>query len=314
MICNTAPLARQPTNYFHLLERKSPPAPKHTFTNLEGTVAFHLTLRPSKLTVHEVVELYQLPDLVPALLDFFSLEKLCQGRANLWKNPRCAGNPIGGDRINSRRGTLYFDEIRVWSNVRIQRKSAQLDHLVLPSQQLQAWHPSRDQKWPFGRYDTCVICNDPHKTFKGYIDIGENGMSSFNSLCKLSDTLILLDHTVVTIRLIFQPISRLPGYPTLYLAYMEKFSVVRFDDAKGMYLLKRTVRKDGSALGDVVLLDQIRTDVEVVPCFGKPDQEISKSLQANNSMHHANQFYLNIYCDEEVFYLFQDLRGVKKNH
>lgn len=167
--------ARSPTDYFASLQRERPP--KHTFTSLDKSVAFHLTLRPTKHTIVEASSLYHLPDLRPALADFFSFEKLRDGEANLWKNPRFPGRPIGGDRRSNAHGALHFHEIRVWPNIRIQKRSVQLDHIILPSQQLQAWHPSRNPEWPYGRYDTCILRNNPRKPVNGFINLRNNGGS-----------------------------------------------------------------------------------------------------------------------------------------
>lgn len=119
----------------------------------------------------------------------------------------------------------------------------------------------------------------------------------------------MLDYTVALIKLIFQPIPYYKSHPAPYLAYMEQFKVTGFDDAKGLHELRRAHRKDGSFLGDIVRIDQICTDAEVVPAFGDPKQPVSKSLNGQSSMHRATAFFLNTYCDPEVFYSFEDILG-----
>jgi len=90
---------------------------------------------------------------------------------------------------------------------------------------------------------------------------------------------------------------------------MEKFDIIAEPSSNGMglYKLKRARRKDKSRMGDIVPLERIRTDIEVVPAFGKIDEAWDSDLTSFNSMKRFTSFYLNHFCDDEVFYMFFDL-------
>ena len=66
-----------------------------------------------------------------------------------------------------------------------------------------------------------------------------------------------------------------------------------------MYLLKRARRSDGSIIGDVVPLAQLRTLVDLVPCFGK---EASRQLAKETILDYSSEFWLNKYLEKELFY------------
>ena len=75
-------------------------------------------------------------------------------------------------------------------------------------------------------------------------------------------------------------------------------------ESHGMYRLKRACRPNGSPLGDIVLLQQIRTDVEVAPRFY---ERADVRMTPFNALELASEFHLNHYCDKEVFYMFHDI-------
>ena len=90
---------------------------------------------------------------------------------------------------------------------------------------------------------------------------------------------------------------------------MEKFDVTAGPESNGMglYRLKRARRRDKSRLGDIVPLASIRTDIEVVPRFGNIKDPFPREVNCRNSMELSNDFYLNHFCDMEVFYMFVDI-------
>jgi hypothetical protein len=66
-----------------------------------------------------------------------------------------------------------------------------------------------------------------------------------------------------------------------------------------MYLLRRSLRSNGSPLGDVIPLGQLRALVDLCPLFGpKADNRLTK----HNSMAYSKEFWLNKYFDKEIFF------------
>jgi hypothetical protein len=66
-----------------------------------------------------------------------------------------------------------------------------------------------------------------------------------------------------------------------------------------MYVLKRAVRSNGSRIGDIVPLGQVRMLVHLVPRFGA---KADPHLTAQNSMEYSTEFFLNNFADKEVFF------------
>jgi len=114
--------------------------------------------------------------------------------------------------------------------------------------------------------------------------------------------------------MIFQPISpRGEHLPEPFLAYAYLYDPVpqvvpgatradiRPNSNTGMYVLTKACRADGSRLGDVILLESILEDIEVVPKFSEDDGSWSRF----NAREKGKDFYLNHYCDPEVFFRFE---------
>ena len=74
------------------------------------------------------------------------------------------------------------------------------------------------------------------------------------------------------------------------------------DPITSMYILKRATRADGSRMGDIVPLRQLRNYVELTPCFGK---KADSRLARENSSAYSHEFWLNKYFDKELFYALQ---------
>ena len=107
--------------------------------------AFLVNLKPHHLRMDttEAARLFCLPDLHPALGDYFSLQQsyaVCNGQRR------------------SRLGCfLPFTQIHVWTKFQMQQYSTQDSRILLPSQTLQALPPS--DSMPYGRGNT-VLIND----------------------------------------------------------------------------------------------------------------------------------------------------------
>jgi hypothetical protein len=163
--------SRTPTNYFKQLEK--PKKGRHTFANLDGSVAFHLNNKSKRMTVDEASDMWSLADFRPALSDYFGPINVLP-RKSSQSQSKAIGDPvIGGDRQSGPNALLRFDKILVWNNVRVQKHSVQLHRRILPSIQLQGWPPKKD--WPYGRSDTCIVSNDPSAEFHGFISLMNDG-------------------------------------------------------------------------------------------------------------------------------------------
>jgi hypothetical protein len=124
-------------------------------------------------------------------------------------------------------------------------------------------------------------------------------------------------HTPAQLRLIMRfvpPRSSLPpaGLDS-FLAYVQRFDIIpqqsttsassarraQPDPATGMYLLKRSLRADGTVVGDVIPLSQCRVPAEVTPRF---PERADRRLRECNSMEFSSEFWLDKYFDKEFFY------------
>jgi hypothetical protein len=125
----------------------------------------------------------------------------------------------------------------------------------------------------------------------------------------------LAGHQVVDIRLIFRVVPSItplkPGVSDRFLAYVQRFDIIPQPSAIGsslkgqfpepassLYLLKRAKRIDGSLIGDIIPLDQIRALADLIPQFG---QKANRSLTRENIHSLSSGFRLNKYFDKELY-------------
>lgn len=121
------------------------------------------------------------------------------------------------------------------------------------------------------------------------------------------------------LRLIFRaiPSRRAPNAlgTDLFLTYAQRFDIISQlnptvhasstqrgfypDPSTGMFVLKRSQRSDGTIMGDVVPLGQVRTLLDLVPRFGA---DANKQLTKETSLEFSREFWLNKYLDKELFY------------
>jgi hypothetical protein len=117
---------------------------------------------------------------------------------------------------------------------------------------------------------------------------------------------IFIGHCVAQVRLVMRAVPNKGFRPYLgtecFLAYVQRFDFVpqaNPDPASSLYLLRRSTRTDGSRLGDIVPLTQLRARVDLTPHFGaKADTRITKE----NCMEYSSQFWLNKYFEKELFF------------
>ena len=116
------------------------------------------------------------------------------------------------------------------------------------------------------------------------------------------------------IRLIFHPVWDLRTKLPLYLAYVQRFDIVPQmhlprghrlapDPVRGMYVLRRAYRSDGSPMGAVVPLYHLRQPIQLIPRFG---DKANPALTSRTSFDASRDFFLNHYFDKEDFIYMRD--------
>ena len=110
------------------------------------------------------------------------------------------------------------------------------------------------------------------------------------------------------IRLMFHPAWDV----NVFLTYAERFDLVPQpthhggttrgycpDPVTGMYVVKRSLWSNGSRLGDVLPLSQVRISAPLIPRYG---DRADPKLTARNSLEFSTEFYLNHFFDKELYY------------
>jgi hypothetical protein len=98
-----------------------------------------------------------------------------------------------------------------------------------------------------------------------------------------------------------------------FLAYVQRFNIVPQlpslsastnnkgpypDPVTKLYVVKRAKRADQNYMGAVIPLIQLRSIVDLIPCYGgKADPRLTK----DNSLAYASEFWLNKYFHKETF-------------
>lgn len=142
----------------------------------------------------------------------------------------------------------------------------------------------------------------------------------------LSDT-IFEGHLIAELRLIFKIVPRasiqgfLPDAPDHFLSYVQHFDIVPQctpqsttrlpcpEPSSSLYILKRAKRADGSIIGDVVPLCQLRGLVNLTPRF---HEAAHRGLTDRNSSTYSAEFSLNKYFNKELFWsLHNSVNGNK---
>ncbi|KAG2124666.1 hypothetical protein DEU56DRAFT_873241 [Suillus clintonianus] len=271
------------TNYFEIAkvlqhrETGTVPVPLRSFV-VERT-AFHLAYDPSirNLSVDDAAIQFGLPDLRPAIADFLRQEAT-HGRDHI--------HTIGGTRRAGPTTPLPFDKLQVWFKLRLQDTDFHDTSIIRPAQTLNCAPPS--DPWTSGRYDTVIINNDAR--------------------C-LWPTDGLRGHTIGQIRLIMRPIGKSGAnwsWKDRFLVYVHRFDIVPKgsgtndrEPSTQLHLLKRAKRSNGTPVGDIIPVTQLRAPVNLVPRFGA---SADNRLTPYNSMEHASQFWLNRYWDKNIYF------------
>ncbi|KAG1837762.1 hypothetical protein F4604DRAFT_1942034 [Suillus subluteus] len=247
------------------------PLPLRTF--VVGYTAFHLAYSPSirAISVDDAAIKFGLPDLRPAIADFLRHED-AHGYHHV--------HPLGGARRAGSDASLPFDNLQIWFKLRLQNTEFHDSTNVRPAQTLNCAPPS--DIWTFGRYDTVIVNNEDGHSWPA------------DGLC---------GHVIAQVRLIMCPITKAgthEGWKDRFLTYMQRFtSNSKRESATQLHLLKRAKRSNGTRVGDVIPVTQLRAPINVVPRFGA---SADPRLTQYNSMEHASEFWLNKYWDKNIFF------------
>jgi hypothetical protein len=265
------------------------PLPLRTFST--DTTGFRLNRYPDlpSLTVDEAAVKFKLPDLRAALADY----------VRRMRDLQLSTLTIGQRRLSPADAVLPFSDLQVWHSARVQVRSADPPTDVSTPCRVCAEPPSSE--WPFGRYDTVLISNGstPGRGLQG------KSISRYDA-----PTLMLFQgFDLAQVWLIFHPVWS----SNVYLSYMERFDIIPQatnlsgtsraccpDPITGMYVVKRSHRSNGSRMGDIIPLSQIRTAAPLVPRYGS---QADPKLTSRNSMEFSTEFFLNNFFDKDIYYM-----------
>lgn len=307
---STGDSARPIRNLFHaaiLHGQKYPDLERRIFTT--SSTAFCLNRTPNlvRIDIDEVAKMFHIPDLRPALGDYFK-----QLGSRQRRSPE--SSIIGGRRRSSSDCTLPFTHLDVWFSLRVQVMSPHKSssHPLAP-QTLQA-QPPDEKDWIYGRCDTVLLCNDGQLPWpgQGFREGLKGEYICIHCTCSHLYISISIGHTVAQIRLIMRPVWGKTDPPTTaYLMYAQRFDIVPQNGSptgrelsSGMYVLKRAKRADGSRLGDVIEVKNIRTPVELIARFGR---KADPRFTPYNSLEFSSEVRLNKYSSKELLWIFESV-------
>ncbi|KAG1902222.1 uncharacterized protein F5891DRAFT_1186802 [Suillus fuscotomentosus] len=235
---------------------------------------FHLAYSPSirSIAVDEAAVKFGLPDLRPAIADFFHRHGI---HGQHYVHPVGVGRRAGPDV------QLPFDNLQVWFKLRLQDTDFHDSSTIQPAQMLNCTPPC--DAWPWGRFDTvlintCAGFSWPASGFQGY--------------------------SVVQIRLIMRLLTG-NALQDCFLTYVHRFDSVTLLGSDGrdlttqLHVFKRAKRSNGTRLGDVILLSQVKSPINLIPRFGSI---ADNRLTTSNCMEHCSEFWLNKYWNKQSFF------------
>ncbi|KAG1824986.1 hypothetical protein EV424DRAFT_1471865 [Suillus variegatus] len=248
---------------------------------LAGSTAVHLNCNPTYtgLKIDKVADQFNIPDLRHALSDFF--------QRNVRNGDRVFGVGVPRRLLIDHPLNIPFEHVQVWHTVRLQQACLHDPSIVLPAQTMHA--SPACPGWPKGRQDVAIFnINSAH-------DWPESG---------------LMGHAVCELQLIMRPIPRRGSRITWhdrYLCYVRSFKIGVVDPVTKMHTLTHTKHVNGTLVGDIVPLTQIRAFISIIPKLGAAaDPRLTKSTSA----HYHSSFYLNKYFDKQIYdSLYYALQG-----
>jgi hypothetical protein len=284
---------RVTTNYFNrakditALSHQACPGPPRTFTT--GNVAIHLNFNPTRtgMKLDDVSDNFNLPDLHHALSAFLQRDTRNGNMTHGVGVPRRS--------LIDRPPILPFDRVQVWHTVRLQQVSYHDSSVALPAQTLHA-SPSSPE-WLKGRRDAVLVNID------GQYEWPQSGLKGEHFSIHQFGLYILTPsgHTVCELQLIMRPMPRRGsriGWRDQYLCYVHNMKIGAVDPVTGMHVVKRAKHANGSPVGDIVPLRQVRSFINLIPQFGAAaDARLTKAT----SSHYSSSFFLNKYFDKQIY-------------
>ncbi|KAG2341505.1 hypothetical protein BDR05DRAFT_976868 [Suillus weaverae] len=187
---------------------------------------------------------------------------------------------IGGPRRAGPNAMLPFENIQVWFKLCLQDTDFHNTHNIWPAQTLNCVPPS--EPWTCGHYDSIIINTEAEHSWP---------------------TSGLKGHTVAQIRLIFCPLGKTGAqwaWQDQFLTYVHCFNIVGArEPTTQMHVLKRAKQSNGTCMGDVVPISQLRAPVNLVPRFGAT---MDNHLTAYNCLEHVSELWLNCFWDKSTYF------------
>ncbi|KAH7909168.1 hypothetical protein BJ138DRAFT_1200335 [Hygrophoropsis aurantiaca] len=236
----------------------------------DANTAFHVTVAPDEkaLSIAALEKLYQIPDIG---------QELCQYILE------CTESAPDGSSLWSHENRQFS----AWHKFRLQLHSSFREHVIMPSQVVQAVPPSPSR--PGGICDTVIV--DSNRNSED---------SSIPSIC------------VAQVRAVFQPKVRpneqLPPFlaqPLLYVQYFQWAARPEDDPSVGMWMVERVYRQGpwgDQRHGAVIPMTDVTHTAELIPVYG---ERLDRRVTMENSMEAFRYYYLNNYSDKEIFHTLQ---------
>ncbi|KAG0703857.1 hypothetical protein DFH29DRAFT_981702 [Suillus ampliporus] len=90
------------------------------------------------------------------------------------------------------------------------------------------------------------------------------------------------------------------GLSDQFITYIQRFDISsERDPASQLHVLKRSKCSNGTRMGDIIPVSQLRAPVHLVPRFGAT---ADMRFTAYNSMEHTTEFWLNYFWDKNIFF------------
>ncbi|KAG2738995.1 hypothetical protein P692DRAFT_201730262 [Suillus brevipes Sb2] len=246
--------------------------PPRTF--IAGGTAIHLNYNPSRtgVSVDDVATNFNIPGLHVALSEFLLRDARERGEVY----------GVGGPRrrpLIDHPPILPFDRVQLWHTVRLQQTSFHHSSIILPAQTVHASPPGPG--WPKGRQDAVLV------NVEGGSVWPKSGLTG---------------HAICELHLIMCPMPRRGSRITWrdqYLCYVQVLTIGSIDPATEMIILKCAKYTDGTPIGNIVPLCQLRSFISLIPRLGDvADARFTKAT----SMHYSQSFLLNKYFDKDFYY------------
>ncbi|KAG2046045.1 hypothetical protein BDR06DRAFT_977766 [Suillus hirtellus] len=92
-----------------------------------------------------------------------------------------------------------------------------------------------------------------------------------------------------------------------YLCYVHRLKVGAVHPTAGMHVLKHAKHRDGTPVGNIVPLKQMRTFISIIPELGAA---VDMQLTKETSAHYSSSFFLNKYFNKQLYYALYHIGSV----